>query len=442
MSQRKKLTGVQVHGGKLRIWFKYNGERCFESLNLSPSDANQRAAAKLRAEICEKIRHGLFDYAIYFPDSIKVTKTQISKSLTFGAMSDLWLTGQAHLAKSTIEGYRKTLNFHWLPKLANRSMNGITYTELMAMIGSIKFKTGKTRNNSIIPLRRIFEAAYEDDLIPSNPAARIVYVKHQKKKPDPLTLEEVELVLAYIGEHYPPSINNYFEFAFFTGLRTSEQIELRWEDIDFRRRIAHIHRAKVRQEINEHTKTYVEREVELNSRAFAALARQQSQTATQLIFLNPNTNEPFIDDRPLRRVWTPVLKALGMRHRACYQTRHTFATLMLMSGVNPAWAANQLGHSVQMFLNTYARWIREADKGRELSKLEFVLNRKAAEPSSVIEVKQQSNFKKCANDVPKKEQPLVSGCFASTFLVEAAGIEPASASTPPQALHVYPALLI
>lgn len=429
MASRKIGAGVQIHSGKLRIWFNYKGQRCFESLNLSPSDANQRAAAKLRAEICEKIRHGVFDYATYFPESVKAT-TLRQESLTFETMSNLWLTGQTHLAKSTVDGYRSTLNFHWLPKLANRSINTITYTELMAILGAMKFKSGKTRNNTIIPLRRIFEAAYADELIPSNPAARIIYVKHQKKKPDPLSLEELEMVLSYIGEHYPMPVINYFEFAFFTGLRTSEQIELRWEDIDFRRRVAHVHRAKVRQEINEHTKTYVGREVELNSRAFAALERQRSQTTTSLIFFNPNTNEQYIDDRPLRRVWTPVLKALGMRHRACYQTRHTFATLMLMSGVNPAWAANQLGHSVQMFLNTYARWIREADNGRELSKLENVLNQKAAEPIEESQLKQRSNSKKCAKSVPKKKQPPASGCFSSTFLVVESGTEPKSVFCP------------
>lgn len=61
-------------------------------------------------------------------------------------------------------------------------------------------------------------------------------------------------MLEYIGKHYLPSINNYFEFAFFTGLRTSEQIELRWDDIDIGRRVAYIQRAKVLQEINTRTK--------------------------------------------------------------------------------------------------------------------------------------------------------------------------------------------
>ena len=36
---------------------------------------------------------------------------------------------------------------------------------------------------------------------------------------------------------------------------------------------------------------------------------------------------------------------------------HTKASEMLMSGVEPAFAAKQLGHTTEMFLNTYADWI-------------------------------------------------------------------------------------
>jgi integrase len=375
MLKRKNITGVQVHSDKLRIWFMYNGERCFESLNLSPLDANQRAAAKLRKEICEKIRHGIFDYASYFPNSARATKILSKKTLTFEVMSDLWLSDQTHLTKSTIDGYRKSLNFHWLPELGERPIDSITYTELKSLILTRKFKTGKTRNNSVIPLRGIFAAAYYDEIISSNPAARIIYVKHQRKDPDPLFLDEIELVLKYIEEHYPASIHNYFEFAFFAGLRTSEQIELRWEDVDLKRKVIYVQRAKVSQEINNHTKTHVAREIELNCRAYTALEHQHLLTSTQTIFLNEKTKKSFIGDKPLRLIWTQVLKNLNMRHRACYQTRHTCATLMLMSGVNPAWAANQLGHSMHMFLGTYARWIRKADNGRELAKLDLLLNK-------------------------------------------------------------------
>ena len=111
-----------------------------------------------------------------------------------------------------------------------------------------------------------------------------------------------------------------------------------------------------------------------------------------------------------------------------------------MSGANPAWATSQLVHSMQMFLTVYARWIREADKGRELSKLETILKETRLTANIKTIPNSPPNHSKCANNVPKLKSHLLSGCIKIKNLVEAGGIEPPSASTPPQGLHAYPAL--
>jgi integrase len=41
-----------------------------------------------------------------------------------------------------------------------------------------------------------------------------------------------------------------------------------------------------------------------------------------------------------------------------------------MAGMDPAFIATQLGHSVQMLLSTYARWINSSTDWGELGKLE------------------------------------------------------------------------
>ena len=59
--------------------------------------------------------------------------------------------------------------------------------------------------------------------------------------------------------------------------------------------------------------------------------------------------------------------------RDAYQTRHTYATLALMAGVNPAYIARQLGHAnMAMLFKHYSKWIDGADAGREKSKLNKV----------------------------------------------------------------------
>lgn len=46
-------------------------------------------------------------------------------------------------------------------------------------------------------------------------------------------------------------------------------------------------------------------------------------------------------------------------------------TLALMAGADPIWVAKQHGHSLQVMIKDYAKWIPRADRGRNLE----VLNR-------------------------------------------------------------------
>ncbi|MCE4545115.1 MULTISPECIES: hypothetical protein [unclassified Caballeronia] len=51
----------------------------------------------------------------------------------------------------------------------------------------------------------------------------------------------------------------------------------------------------------------------------------------------------------------------------------TYATAMLMAGMTPAFYAKQLGHSIEMFLRIYSRWIDGAQNDIEMVRLEIAL---------------------------------------------------------------------
>ena len=71
-----------------------------------------------------------------------------------------------------------------------------------------------------------------------------------------------------------------------------------------------------------------------------------------------------------------------MRYRPPYNTRHSYATAMLMAGMTPAFCAGQMGHSVEIFLSTYAKWIPGAGDASEMAKLERALAGPTAEAAS------------------------------------------------------------
>lgn len=94
-------------------------------------------------------------------------------------------------------------------------------------------------------------------------------------------------------------------------------------------------------------------------------------TETPYIFPHSKNGEYVKQTSDLHHQWRPILKELGIRYRRPYNCRHTYATICLMSGLNPAFIAQQLGHSVQMLLSTYARWINSANDWQELEKLKI-----------------------------------------------------------------------
>jgi len=71
---------------------------------------------------------------------------------------------------------------------------------------------------------------------------------------------------------------------------------------------------------------------------------------------------------------------LGIRSRDAYHTRHTYATLALMAGSNPAYIARQLGHATTaMVFQKYSGWIDGGDNGHEARKLNAVFERSKSE---------------------------------------------------------------
>ena len=299
------------------------------------------------------------------------------QTITFAVMAERWIAASSHLSVGTLIKYQQALAF-WLKHLGHEPIDTIRYTSIAALANSQGW-AAKNRNNMLIPVRRVMESAFLDGLIEINPAERVKNSKVQKEPPDPLTAEEVDLVLAHMSK-YGAQIVNIFEFAFFTGLRPSEIISLRWGDIDQLRGLARVKRARTFGEEHE-TKTFKVRDIELCTRALDALKRQKQHTFLKdgYVFENPVTGEPYHEERPLRRAyWNPTLKVLGMRERAFYQTRHTFATLNLMAGANPMWVSQMLGHSTMtMLLTVYSKWINGADKGSEKGKIDALFTANA-----------------------------------------------------------------
>lgn len=369
--------GVDVRARSIRVTYTYQGAQCRRTLYLNgtplePTPANVRYAERLAAEIRDKIRLGLFVEVEYFPASGDTDQpTTVARQLTD------WLAAQ-RIEPSTRAGYEAAARF-WSAALPDKSLRALKHSDILRAIAARPDLSGKTVNNYTSVLREALQLAVADRLLADNPAAAVPRAAHQKQPPDPFDEFEREQIIESISQRHPGQVANLVQFWFWTGLRTGEAFGLNWQHVSLAKGEVLIQETLVRGLRKANTKTNVARIVKLNSRALAALQaqRQHTQMAGGQVFTDPRYGEPWNEERAFRRsFWTPTLKLLGLRYRRPYQMRHTYATAMLMAGMAPAFCARQMGHSVEQFLRTYAKWIDGQRDDLEMRRLELLLGDK------------------------------------------------------------------
>lgn len=151
-------------------------------------------------------------------------------------------------------------------------------------------------------------------------------------------------------------------------MRTSELVALDWGDVDWLRGEVRVSKAMTQAAGGEAevTKTTSgRRSIKLLAPAMEALKAQKEFTflADAEVFQNPRTLERWTGDQPIRKtMWAHVLKRSGVRYRRPYQTRHTYASMMLSSNEHPMWVAQQMEHKDwTMIARVYGRWMPSAD---------------------------------------------------------------------------------
>lgn len=382
-------TGIGVKPASktsIEISFYFEGIKRRERIQLKPTAVNLDRAAQHRETILEAIASGTFNYETTFPNSRFVTKNKEPEpeQLTLAAYLDQWLaTKKPQIKTSTYFGYKKITEF------VNARIGHIPLEELKRKQLAEFAKTldcGNKRISNILSLIRsaLTEAVYFE-IIEINPLHGWNYKKNQPPKKaviDPFSQEEQAAILAEMeGQHL-----NLIQFAFWTGLRTSELCAIEWGDVDWNKNIIRIERAKTQYaDEDETTKTLSSvRDVKLLAPAVDAIKRQKAFTFLEgdKIFHNPRTNTPWAGDQPIRKTcWIPALKKAGVRYRKAYQTRHTFASMMLSSGETLAWVSRMLGHSnVLQTARAYATWIPDTSPDAGLKAVE-IFNPKAIKPN-------------------------------------------------------------
>ncbi|EPM4187530.1 Arm DNA-binding domain-containing protein [Klebsiella aerogenes] len=359
------------NGETINITFTYKGVKCREPLsNLEVNSKNIKYAERTLGEIHNKIERGTFNYGEHFPRSARLKifgNASTGKTVKVYLEEYLVICETRKLSPSTIGGYKKCLNA--LESLHIFPASELTPAALKTWIQSQK-TTLKTIRNQLSFLRSALDEAVTDGVLQINPVSLVTASRYQSSKTDeesdyivdPLSPAEVEALLHAAGNK---QWENLFRFAIETGMRSSELCALRWRDIDFIGKTAHVQNASVVGVIKG-TKTKAgTRKVELTDDALYALASQKPFTFLKdaMVFEDPKTEKPWAGADAIRKkAWVPSLRRAGIRYRNPYQTRHTFATRYISQGANLFWLAGQMGHKgPEMLFRHYGSYLKEYD---------------------------------------------------------------------------------
>ena len=381
-SSKSLPEGVEIRVGKrresLRVTFTFNGERCRETLDIPVTPANIKYAGNLRGEIKNRIERGTFDYSEFFPESKRALQKNLAKRrYTVCELVDSFIdTGRKtkSVSPSSTATYVKWQRARLKPQWGHRFSDEVTTAELRAWIVELIGELApKSVRNCVGLLSAVFNVATTDGLLKTNPLTPIkikTLLPKRKKageddKVDPFNAEDISSIL---GACDRPHERALFQFAFSTGLRTGELIALKWRHIDWKNGLIHVEDNIVSAEVGtveKTTKTDMERDVPLLPAARSALEIMRPMTSLlqkgDYIFTPDGINR-WRHDYQIRARWTIALRNAKVRYRNPYQTRHTFASTLLMNGEPELLVAKLLGHnSVEMIRRHYGKYIKKPD---------------------------------------------------------------------------------
>ncbi len=290
--------------------------------------------------------------------------------ITLAEYLDQWLANYAkpNLSPRTLEGYEQIVRHCVVPKLGNCALIQLKPEQLQHFYSeelNIGLSAQTVRHHHTL-LHKVLETAVEWNFVTRNIADAVKPPRAQRQEMQ--TWDEQELNQFLKAAKTTPYYELFY-LALFTGMRRSELLALRWQDIDLIYGQLSVNRSLHQLKDGRFVFTQPK---SVRSRRTIALPpsvilllkeyydNQRMDCALLGIPLNDDTLIFNMLGKPLRpntitRAWSMVAAKAGVKRIRFHDARHTHASLMLKQGIHPKIVQERLGHSsIQITLDTYS----------------------------------------------------------------------------------------
>lgn len=313
-----------------------------------------------------------------------------------GAVSEAYYAGLCSMVK-LLDG--------WVGSIPIRKVATANLQEMIQDMAAFNPHTGRpTAKKTLSTLRsialQIFSMAIENRVLDFNPAQ---YVRIPERAPRgerrALTPEEQQWIV-----DTPHRAQRAAMIMMYAGLRRGEVIPLQWKDIDLERgticvtKSVEMVRGQAR--LKDGGKTESSRRVVDIPNRLTVFLRKEKGTEGDLELVCPSAKGTLMSESSFFRMWDSYLTELNLKYGnrmdktgklanskcnphgiertippiTAHWLRHTFATMLYLSGIDVLTARDQLGHSdIKTTLAIYTH-LDKAYKRRNMSKLNDFLD--------------------------------------------------------------------
>jgi integrase len=248
------------------------------------------------------------------------------EKIKFEKMADLYLENYSKPNKKSSRRDVTSIN-NLKPFFAGKYLHEITLLDIE------KYKRGHqsqvsnaTVNREIACLKHIFTKAIEWGIVQKNPGKKAKLLRERNTRLRYLEEEEIKRLYDACAEHLKPIVT----VALNTGMRKEEILNLKWKDLDFRSRIIYIL----------DTKNSERGEIPMNDIVHKALLAARKRPDVPWVFCKKD-GERYGN---VRKAFEGARKRAGIVDFRFHDLRHTFASHLVMAGVDLKTVQELLGH--------------------------------------------------------------------------------------------------